>query len=265
MNDGQDTRRLALITGASGGIGYELALLFAKDGYDLVLVARSAEKLSALAQRLQHDHGVQVRRIVKDLAAPGAPAEIHAELAAASVHVDVLVNNAGAGLLGKFADLDMDGDVGMLQLNVVAPTLLTRLFLPPMLERGSGRILNVASTAAFQPGPLMAVYYATKAYLLSLSEALANELAGTGVTVTALCPGPTETGFASHAGTEKSRLFTGPTMDAKTVARIGYAALLKGKPVVIPGLRNRMLAFGTRLGPRKVVTQIARSMQESKG
>ncbi|MEA2565364.1 MAG: uncharacterized protein QOD49_541, partial [Actinomycetota bacterium] len=188
---------LALVTGASGGIGEELARILARHGYDLVLVARSADKLAALAERLELDHGIQVRAIAKDLARPDAAAEIHEWLAAEGLTVDVLVNNAGMGLLGKFAEIGIEGDVEMLRLNVEAPTLLTRLLLPSMLERGSGRILNLASTAGFQPGPLMAVYYATKAYVLSFSEALANEVAGTGVTVTALCPGPTETGFSS--------------------------------------------------------------------
>jgi short-subunit dehydrogenase len=254
---------LALVTGASGGIGEELARILARHGYDLVLVARSADKLAALAERLELDHGIQVRAIAKDLARPDAAAEIHEWLAAEGLTVDVLVNNAGMGLLGKFAEIGIEGDVEMLRLNVEAPTLLTRLLLPSMLERGSGRILNLASTAGFQPGPLMAVYYATKAYLLSFSEALANEVAGTGVTVTALCPGPTETGFSSHAGSEESRLFKGATMDARTVAEAGYAALMAGKPVVIPGVRNRLLAFGVRLAPRRVVTQIARRMNES--
>jgi short-subunit dehydrogenase len=254
---------LALVTGASGGIGEELARILARHGHDLVLVARSADKLAALAERLELDHGIKVRAIAKDLARPEAAAELHEALAAEGLAVDVLVNNAGLGLLGKFAEMGIDDDVEMLRLNVEAPTLLTRLFLPAMLERGSGRILNLASTAAFQPGPLMAVYYATKAYVLSFSEALANELAGTGVTVTALCPGPTETGFSSRAGSEQSRLFKGPTMDARTVAEAGYAGLMAGKPVVIPGLRNRILAFGVRLTPRRVVTQIARRMQES--
>jgi short-subunit dehydrogenase len=254
---------LALVTGASGGIGYELARILARHGYDLVLVARSADKLAALAERLELDHGIQVRAIAKDLARPDAAAEIHQWLAAEGLTVDVLVNNAGMGLLGKFAEIGIEGDVEMLRLNVEAPTLLTRLLLPSMLERGSGRILNLASTAGFQPGPLMAVYYATKAYVLSFSEALANELAGTGVTVTALAPGPTETGFSSRAGSEQSRLFQGATMDARTVAEAGYAALMAGKPVVVPGFRNRILAFGVRLVPRRVVTQIARRMNES--
>jgi len=257
------TRKLALVTGASGGIGYELAVILARHGHDLVLVARRADKLAALAERLELDHGVRARVIAKDLARPEAAAEIHQTLAAEGLVVDVLVNNAGFGLLGKFAEIGVEQDVEMLQLNVESPTLLTRLLLPSMLERGSGRILNVASTAGLQPGPLMAVYYATKAYLLSLSEALANEVAGTGVTVTALCPGPTETGFSSHAGAEQSRLFTGSTMDARTVAEAGYAALMAGKPVVIPGARNRLLAFGVRLAPRKVVTQLTRRMNES--
>jgi short-subunit dehydrogenase len=257
--------QLALVTGASGGIGLELARILARNGYDLVLVARSAEKLATVAEGLERDHKVKVRIIVKDLAISGAAAEIHEALAADSVGVDVLINNAGVGLFGPFAELSVEGQVDMVRLNVESPTVLARLLLPPMLERGSGRILNVASTAAFQPGPLMAVYYATKAYLLSLSEAIANEVAGTGVTVTALCPGPTVTGFSSHAGTGQSRLFAGPTMDAKTVAEIGYAALMAGKPVVVPGIRNRILAFGVRLAPRQMVTQIARRMQEPKG
>ena len=205
--------QLALVTGASGGIGFELARILARNGYDLVLVARSAEKLASVAEGLQRDHGIDVRVIVKDLAIPGAAAEIHEVLAADGLAVDILVNNAGVGLSGKFAEIGFDAEIGMLRLNVESPTVLTRLLLPSMLERGSGRILNVASTAAFQPGPLMAVYYASKAYVLSLSEAIANEVARTGVTVTALCPGPTVTGFASHAGTEQSRLFKGPTMD----------------------------------------------------
>jgi short-subunit dehydrogenase len=257
------TRKLALVTGASGGIGYELAVILARHGHDLVLVARRADKLAALAERLELDDGVRVRVIAKDLARPEAAAEIHGMLAAEGLVVDILVNNAGIGLLGKFAETGIESDVEMLRLNVESPTLLTRLLLPSMLERGSGRILNVASTAGLQPGPLMAVYYATKAYLLSLSEALANEVAGTGVTVTALVPGPTETGFSSRAGAEQSRLFKGSTMDARTVAEAGYAALIAGKPVVIPGVRNRLLAFGVRLAPRQVVTRIARRMNES--
>ena len=256
-------RKLALVTGASGGIGYELAEVLARHGHDLVLVARRADKLAALAERLEMDHGVRVRVIARDLARPEAPAEVHEALAAEGLTVDILVNNAGVGFLGKFAEIGIESDVRMLRLNVEAPTLLTRLLLPSMLERGSGRILNVASTAGFQPGPLMAVYYATKAYLLSFSEAIANEVAGTGVTVTALCPGPTETGFSSNAGAEQSRLFKGPTMDARTVAEAGYAALMAGKPVAIPGVRNRILAFGVRLAPRRVVTRIARRMQEA--
>jgi uncharacterized protein len=256
-------RKLALVTGASGGIGYELAVILARHGHDLVLVARRADKLAALAERLELDHGIRARVIAKDLARPEAAAEIHETLAAEGLAVDVLVNNAGFGLLGKFAESDLEQDIEMLRLNVESPTRLTRLLLPSMLERGSGRILNVASTAGLQPGPLMAVYYATKAYLLSFSEALANEVAGTGVTVTALCPGPTETGFSSHAGAEQARLFKGSTMDARTVAEAGYAALMSGKPMVIPGARNRLLAFGVRVTPRKVVTQIARRMNES--
>ncbi|HYA22809.1 MAG TPA: SDR family NAD(P)-dependent oxidoreductase, partial [Terriglobales bacterium] len=182
-----------------------------------------------------------------------------------NIVVDVLVNNAGYGRMGRFSDLLLEDDLGQIQLNVTALTHLTKLFLGPMLKRRSGKILNVASTAGFQPGPMMAVYYATKAYVISLSEALANELSGTGVTVTCLCPGATDTGFQGRAGTESTMLFKKlRPMDAKTVARDGYRGLTAGKTLVISGFRNWLLAEGTRFAPRKLVTAISRKVMETK-
>ena len=253
----------ALITGASSGIGLELAKLFARDGHDVVLVARSADKLKQLAGELGSAHGVRATVISADLADPGAPEEIFRTLRAADVELDVLVNNAGFGVTGPFLATDAAAELRMIQVNVTALTHLTKLFLPAMLGRGAGRILNVASTAGFQPGPFMAVYYATKAYVISFSEALANELQGTGVTVTCLCPGVTDTEFQKRAGTEQTPLFRQMRpMDAKTVARDGYRALMKGKPLVISGFRNWLLAESLRVSPRKLVTAISRRLIE---
>ncbi|HZC76160.1 MAG TPA: SDR family oxidoreductase, partial [Ktedonobacterales bacterium] len=194
----------ALVTGASSGIGEELARLFARDGYDLVLVARGKTQLEALAAELRQRHGVSLTVLATDLAQPAAAQAIYDELTRAGITVDVLVNNAGYATYGSFTEIPAETELAMLQVNMAALTHLCKLFLPPMVRRGSGRVLNVASTAAFQPGPLMAAYYASKAYVLSLSEALANELRGTGVTVTALCPGPTRSGFQSRAKMEDS-------------------------------------------------------------
>ncbi|BAZ23401.1 short-chain dehydrogenase/reductase SDR [Kalymmatonema gypsitolerans NIES-4073] len=262
----QDHRQqTALITGASGGIGYELAKLFAHDGYNLVLVARSGQKLAEIADDFKQKFGIGVKVIAKDLSIPTAPDEIFQQLQQEAIKVDVLVNNAGFASYGFFHEIDLAPEVQMMQVNMVCLTHLTKLFLKDMVKQGFGRILNVASTAAFQPGPLMAVYYATKAYVLSFSEAIANELEGTGVTVTALCPGPTESGFQQRAAMENSKLVSGQKiMDAETVAQIGYRALLQGKTVVIPGVKNKILAETVRFTPRKLVTKLVRSMQESK-
>lgn len=254
----------ALVTGASGGIGEELARLFAADGHDLVLVARSRDKLARLAEELQEKHGVSARVLAADLARPEAPREILEELSAGGVTVDALVNNAGFGTYGLFAETDLKSELDMLQVNVVALTHLTKLFLPGMTARRRGYVMNVASTAAFQPGPLMAVYYASKAYVLSLSEALANECEGTGVVVSALCPGPTETGFVAAAGMGDSKLFDRAVMDARTVAVAGYRGLLAGRAVVIPGLRNNLLARSIGLFPRGLVTKVVRGIQEKR-
>ena len=260
-----ETRKLtALVTGASGGIGEELARLFAADGHSLVLVARSRDKLERLASELGEKHNVAARVVASDLSRAESPREIFEELEGAGVAVDALVNNAGFGSYGLFAETDLKQELDMLQVNVVALTHLTKLFVPGMLARRNGYVMNVASTAAFQPGPLMAVYYASKAYVLSLSEALANECEGTGVRVSALCPGPTETGFVAAAGMGDSKLFDRAVMDARTVAVEGYRGLLAGKAVVIPGLRNNLLARSIGFFPRGLVTKVVRGIQEKR-
>lgn len=255
-------KETALITGASSGIGLDLARLFAKDGHDVVLVARSEGKLREIAVGLERDFGVTAHVIVADLAKPDAPQRLVAEL---PVDVDVLVNNAGFGVAGPFVETDLAKELEMIQVNVVALTHLTKLLLPLMIARRRGRVLNVASTAAFQPGPLMAVYYATKAYVLSFSEAIADELRDSGVTVTALCPGPTETGFAAVADMTTTRLFNlARPMSSAEVARAGYAGMKRGRRIVIPGLKNKLLTQSIRVSPRRMVTTIVRKLQESR-
>ncbi|RXT15265.1 SDR family oxidoreductase [Ammoniphilus sp. CFH 90114] len=261
---GETKGKSVLITGASSGIGYELAKCFAIDGYHLILCARREEKLVELAQHLQDSFQAKSSIIVQDLADPSAPAELLRKLEGDGLKVDILVNNAGFGLYGLFSTLDTQEILDMIQVNISSLTHLTKLLLPGMMERGNGKILNVASTAAFQPGPLMAVYYATKAYVLSFSEALANEVEPHGISVSALCPGPTETGFEKRANLEKSKLFQGVNMDAATVARIGYVGLLQGKTIIIPGLKNQILASSVRLAPRKMLTKVVRRLQETR-
>ncbi len=253
-----------LITGASSGIGYELARLFAADGYHLVLVARSEAKLTTLKQQLETTYSSRVTVLVHDLSQPQVAQSIYDTLAAQQIEIDVLVNNAGFGSYGHFVESDWGKQHDMLELNVVALTHLTRLFLPAMVKRSRGKILNVASTAAFQPGPLMSVYFATKAYVLSFTEAIANELKGTGVTVTALCPGPTESGFQAAADLGEAKLVNGkPLPTSEEVARFGYEALNQGKTVVIHGFKNRLTALLIRLLPRDTVSSMVRSAQES--
>lgn len=257
--------KTALVTGASSGIGYELAKLFARDRYNLVLVARSEQKLIQLADEFKENFGIAVKIIAKDLSKPEAPEEIFAELQQEATKVDILVNNAGFATFGFFGETALSTELQMMQLNMVALTHLTKLFLKDMLAQKQGKILNVASTAAFQPGPLMAVYYASKAYVLSFSEALANELKDSGITVTALCPGATASGFQERANMEQSMLFSQPgVMDAPTVARIGYRGLMKNQTVVIPGLKNKVLALSVRFTPRNVVTEVVRNIQRRK-
>lgn len=255
----------ALVTGASSGIGLELATLLARGRHDLVFVARNRDRLEAVARDLREEFGVAVTVVAKDLAKPGAPDAIAREISERGAVLDILVNNAGFGVYGPFAGTPLEKELEMIQVNVTALTHLTKLFLPGMLERRRGRILNVASTAAFQPGPLMAVYYATKAYVLSFSEALANETAGSGVTVTALCPGPTLTEFQGRAGFGDVPLLKGPlVMLASNVARAGYEGMLRGQRIVIPGIANRTLVQALRVTPRRLATAIARRIQESR-
>ena len=262
-------RRTALVTGASGGIGAELAECFARDGWDVILVARSREGLERVGEALSARYGVRHHVVPADLALPAAPRALLDAVLQIGVPVDALVNNAGFGLVGPFVGVGqgeptaLARELDMLQVNIVALTHLSKLFLPGMVERRRGFVLNVASTAAFQPGPLMAVYYASKAYVLSFSEALAVEVEGTGVSVTALCPGATRTGFEGAAGMEKSRLFRGPqVMTARAVAEAGYAAMRAGRPIVVTGAVNRMMAFGTRFIPRSLAARVARMAQQ---
>ncbi|HZQ67292.1 MAG TPA: SDR family oxidoreductase [Terriglobales bacterium] len=251
----------ALITGASGGIGNELAKLFAKDHHNLILVARSADKLTHFAVELQSQFGISVRSVALDLTDPAAPQSLFQQLASERITVDILVNNAGYGTFGEFHKTSVQDALGQIQLNITALTHLTRLFLTPMAERHSGKILNVASTAGFQPGPLMAVYYATKAYVISFSEALANELEGSGVTVTCFCPGATDTGFQGRAGTENTVLFKKlRPMSAQAVALDGYRGLMAGRTLVVSGFRNWLVAESVRFAPRKMVTAISRKL-----
>lgn len=248
-------RPRALVTGASSGIGEALAEELARHGHDLVLVARRAEPMQALAARLREAYGVEATVDPRDLLEREAATAL---AAAYGDSVDVLVNNAGFGLNGEFGTLSLERQTDMIELNVTALTRLSRLFLPGMLARGRGRILNVASTAAFQPGPFMSVYYATKAYVLSFSEALGEECRGRGVTVTALCPGPTKSGFQDEADLHGSRLLGRlPLMDVGTVARAGVAGMQRGQSIVIPGFMNSLMAFSVRFTPRAVVTRLS--------
>ncbi|MGA9523834.1 MAG: SDR family oxidoreductase [Myxococcaceae bacterium] len=266
MNTPSSSLKHALITGATAGIGRELAQVFAADGWSLVLVARRAEVLDEVAAELNAKHGTQTTVIPADLGTPPGVAAVVRAVAEKGIALDALVNNAGYGLAGPFAELDAEKQVGMIDLNVTGLTALTRAFLPGMIERGHGAVLNVASTAAFQPGPFMAVYYATKAYVVSFSEALSEELRGTGVTVTALCPGYTDTGFAARASEhQRPKLFSGPmgTGDAREVAEFGYRAMKQGKRVAIPGWKNKLGAWSVPFSPRGAVLKTTRRLNES--
>jgi len=252
--------KTVLITGASSGIGLELAHLFANDGYRLVLVARNRGALRQLGDQLQSRYGVEVRISPKDLAHPAAPVELYQELQEAGVVLDVLVNNAGFGGGGAFLQTDWNNEAEMIQVNIVALTHLTKLFLPQIRAR-EGKLLNVASLAAFVPGPYMAIYYASKAYVLHFTEALAEELEGTGTTVTCLCPGPVRTNFQQRAHIGESKLLNSPLLvDVREVARAGYEGMKQGKRLVIPGWKNWMMVEMLRVSPRSVVTKIVSRM-----
>ncbi len=250
--------KTGLITGASSGIGYELSKVFAKNGYDLVLVARNAERLNDISEEIQKQYDVHVKVIPKDLSKSLAPQELYDEVAADGIGIDVLVNNVGVGTYGKYTDSSTEQQMDLIQINITSLTMLCKLFGTDMVAKGSGRILNVASTAAFQAGPFMSTYYASKAYVLLLSEALGYELRHDNVTVTVLCPGPTQTEFFQRIDMIGTNLERSPfKMSAAKVAESGFSGMLKGKTIVIPGLINKLLAFSVRLTPRRVTTAIA--------
>ncbi|MCU0648697.1 MAG: SDR family oxidoreductase [Gemmatimonadaceae bacterium] len=253
---------LALVTGATGGIGLVISGLLAERKHDLVLVARRAAELERIAESLRTTHGITVHTIASDLGTVGAAESLADALAARGLAVDVLVNNAGIGQYGRYVETDAAQEAQMVQLNVVALTTLTKRLLPGMVQRRRGRVLNVASTAAFFPGPLMAVYYATKAYVLSLSEALSEETAGTGVTVTALCPGPTATGFQAESGMQTSRLLKLSSMlPVEEVARQGVLGMLAGRRVVVPGVMNKGMVAMRRLVPTALQLKLVKIAQ----
>ncbi len=257
--------KTALITGSSNGIGYELAKVLAQKDNNLILVARSKDKLDELKNELEKSHNIWVYTIGKDLSLPGAASEVYDELKTKSITIDYLVNNAGFGDFGLFAQSDWNKQEQMINLNVTALAHFTRLFLPDMIRRGGGKILNVASTASFQPGPTMSVYFATKAFVLSFSEAVNNEVREHGITVTALCPGATQSGFQAAASMQDSKLFAGnnfPT--SREVAEFGYRAMMKGKAVAIHGFKNSIMANSVRFAPRSLVVKIARQIQAKK-
>jgi uncharacterized protein len=250
----------ALITGASAGIGAELAKLFAKDGHDVLLIARRRERLEALALELAAPGKVRAHVFAADLSAPGAVASVVAECERLKLEIDFLVNNAGFGTSGAFAEHELARELSQVDLNVRALVELTRALLGPMLARKRGRILNLGSTAGFQPGPFMAVYYASKAFVNSFSEALAFELRGSGVTCTVSCPGATQTEFSLVAGTDQSKLFRMGAATAESVAAEAYRAMMKGKPMVVHGAKNKLAVQMLRVGPRKAILAIAASL-----
>ncbi len=255
----------ALITGASNGIGLELARVHASKGDDVVLVARNTSRLEALKTELEGMCRTRVYIIAKDLSAINAAREVYDETVAQDLQIDYLINNAGFGDFGMFVESDWNKTLQMINLNITTLTHFTRLFLPDMVKRGGGRIMNVASTAAFQSGPTMAVYYATKAYVLSFSEALSNEVAPTGVTVTTLCPGATESGFQAAAAMEESALVKGKRLpSSKEVAEYGYAAMMRGKTIAIHGFMNAFMARSVGFLPRALVVKVTRQMQDKK-
>lgn len=249
----------AIITGASGGFGGEFAQLCAQAGMECVLVARSGDKLERLANELTAVYGVKADAVALDLAKPNAARELFARVPSC----DVLINNAGFATNGRFERIDEDRTLEEIHVDVVALTQLTRLYLPGMIERRAGRVLNVASTAAFLPGPFMAVYYASKSYVLSFSEALHEEMRGTGVTVTCVCPGASATGFGERANTGDTLLFGKlPLGEPKAVARAGFLGMMRGRAVVVPGITNKLVAFSPRITPRRLLLWMSRKAVE---
>jgi short-subunit dehydrogenase len=246
-----------LVTGASSGIGMELARLFAQQGHNLVLLARGRKSLEALAQELQTQYRGSAQVLDADLCDPKAPTAIAQELEKRHIQIDVLVNNAGFGLLGPHATLDAQRQLDMLQVNITALVHLTRLLLPGMLERNTGGVLNVASTAAFQAGPNMAIYYATKAFVLSYTEALHEEVGGTALHVSCLCPGPTHTGFVEAAGMQGVGLFKLGAQSAQDVARVGFSAFQRNQTIAVSGFKNLAMVILGKFSPRYAARKIA--------
>lgn len=250
-----------LITGASSGIGWELAKLFASDSSNLVLVARREDKLEELADMLKSEYGVDVFIVPIDLSKKPAPRQIFSKLRKEGIQIDVVVNNAGFGARGSVLELDTGLQMDMIQVNVAALTHLTRLFLPGIVERGRGGILNVGSLAGFQPGPNLAVYYATKAYVLSFTEALSEEITNPNIKITCLAPGPVRTEFGRKSELDDSLLFKLSLMDVGPVAKAGYEGFRKGKVIVIPGIKQKITPFMGRFIPRSLVRKIVKSLQ----
>lgn len=253
----------ALITGATGGIGLELAKIHASKGGDLVLVARNKQKLLEIKDEFESNYHVEVMIIDKDLSRKDAAQEVYNETLNRQINIDILINNAGFGDFGFFSETDWFKEYEMISLNIIALTQLTKLYGQDMITNEYGKIMNVASIASFLPGPKMAIYYATKAYVLSFSEAIANEMAHQGVTVTTLCPGPTETGFEKAAALEESGLFKKQKVaTSKSVAEYGYQAMMKGKTVAIPGFTNWLMTKLILLAPRSLVVKVVRKIQD---
>jgi short-subunit dehydrogenase len=257
-----ERRPIAIITGASSGIGRDLAELFARDGHDLILVARRKDALERLARSLSDRYGVSCDPFVADLSRRLEREHLVARIRTVDQHIDALVNNAGLGTHGYFRETDLERELELIEVNVAAVTHLTKCVLPGMVERRRGRILNVSSVAAFQPGPLMAVYYASKAFVQSFSEAIAEELEGSGVTVTAVVPGPTITEFHAAAGLGPHAPNVGaPAMTSRDVAEAAYRGSVRGKRVVVAGLRNRVAVLVSRVLSRRSMTRLVRRLQ----
>lgn len=248
----------AIVTGASGGFGHEFAKLLAADGYDLVLIARSGDRLEAIAADLRAAHGVAVETIALDLSKPDAAATVFARVS----DCDVLINNAGFATNGRFDEIPPERIADEIRLDVLTLTELARAYLPAMRARGSGKVLNVASTAGFLPGPFMAVYFACKAYVISFSQGIGEELRGSGVTVTCLAPGASATGFAERAGTKHTLLFKLPLRDAATIARAGYRGMMRGRDLVVPTLSDKLVELAARLSPRRLTLWVSRKTIE---
>ncbi|WP_267640929.1 SDR family NAD(P)-dependent oxidoreductase [Haloarchaeobius amylolyticus] len=257
-------RDTALVTGASSGIGRELARQFARHGHDLVLVARREAELAAVADDLESRHGIAATTIPMDLDDEAAPQELYDAVHDHDLDVGILVNNVGIGTYGPFAESDLDEEQTQLRLNVTTLVTLTRLFLDDFTERGTGKVLNVGSVAGFQPGPFMAGYYASKAYVNSFTEAIAEELRGTGVSATVLCPGPVDTEFQDRAGMGNSAVGSTYMQPVEDVAQAGYRGLMSGETVVVPGLPMKLLTTLARITPRPILRRVARRVNSDR-